>query len=138
MRLAEKLQQVQQLENEISRMVDELKTQLVTAVAGQHLEGVKEIGCSGRVVSVSLSAITKTPGLNLSAEYYIPQSQADAINHRLAACKSSQQLCKAVREMIETGRVKQSGNSNYVYLNKETVRILRESELGQYVLGVAE
>ena len=56
MSLAEKLQQVQQLENKISRMVDKLKTQLATAVAGQHLEGVKEIGCGIRVVSVSLSA----------------------------------------------------------------------------------
>lgn len=84
------------------------------------------------IALVSYSKIMSSPGHILSPDYYIPSAQVEAVRHRINNCIHVNQLCKAVKEMIETKKVKVRGG--YTYLNETTLRVLRESELGRFIM----
>lgn len=130
------------LEEKIRCMTESLKQGLTEAVSKQRLEGAEPLKTASGLyaASIRLSAIKRTPSLNLSAEYYLPQSQVNAVQHKLASCKTATQICKAVKDMLDEKRVCMGSHkagevsNNYTYLNEATLKILRDSELGKYVM----
>lgn len=89
--------------------------------------------------SVPLSAITASRGLNLSPSHYFPSKQAEAVRKKLASCKTADAICEAVRQMLEDKSVRMSKMSgDTIQLNEDTLRVLRESDLGAYALKEKE
>lgn len=131
-RLTNAIQELQLAEQRLNDLVQEICNSLKKAVSKQKLEGVTnhthESGL--QFATVKFSTIAKE-NYNLSAEAYIPAVQANAVSNALSACKTTRQLCDKVKDMLETGKAKKG--SEVIHLNSETLRILRDSEIGQYV-----
>lgn len=124
--------------NLIEKQAEDLRKEIIdkisTAVETTPLDGVTVLSKAPRAVSVKLSSVMTGPFI-LSPEYYIPESQAEAIRRKLSACQSTTALCAAVKEMIDTKKVRFSHNmhDDAVMLNAQSLKILRESEIGKYV-----
>lgn len=134
MSFAEKIHQMSDLEKEIRRMVDSLKTDLATAVGNQpfHGEMINDGSDGGPIVGiVKFSHLAKSE--SWSPEYHFPAAQASAVSRRLESCKTPSSVCAAVKDMIAKKRVKTGDGNSFVSLNEDTLKVLRESEIGQYV-----
>lgn len=122
-----KIKDMQALREEISRMSEELLQMLHEKIAGQTLDGVSVRRDSVLCAEVKLSAVRR--GGNLAPETYIPEKQARAVFDVLLRNKQEPfKLCEDVRKMLDEKRVLDARHTP-VYLNEETCRILRESEL---------
>lgn len=137
MSFKEKMAQVKALEDEISKMTDSLKDDLVAAVGDQPFQGkmINDGTNGGPMIGiVKFSQIMSAN--NWTPEYHFPAAQARAVSKKVKSCKTPTAVCKAVSEMIKEKRVRvKSGylDGEVARLNNETLRILRESEIGQYV-----
>lgn len=131
MDFADKIHQMRDLQKEIDRMTSALNLELLKSIEDENRKDVKLISDSPEIALVPYSVVMSSPGHILSAEHYLPGSQVEAVRHRINNCLHADQLCRAVKEMIETKKVKMRGG--YTYLNETTLRVLRESELGQFV-----
>lgn len=131
MDFADKINQLRDLQAEIDRMTSSLNKALLESIESENKKDVHMICNDPQIALVPYSVVMASPGHILSAEYYIPGSQVEAVRHRINNCLHADQLCRAVKEMIETKKVKMRGG--YTYLNETTLRVLRESELGQFV-----
>ena len=136
-----KLKKIQDLEAEISRMVDGLKTDLVDAVSKQQFDGkiVNDGSTGGPVIGiVTLGTVMNSRGMNLTPEYYLPPKQVEAVKRKLNSATTVQQVCSSVKSMLEDKVVRFSKKAgDCIYLNDNTLRIISESELGQYVMSNA-
>jgi len=91
-----------------------------------------------RIVIIKRSAL----GSVWSPEYYIPKCQAEAVTTVLNNATMGN-IVPAVKDMItkKRARVKSAAKqgfwcpAKYVYLNNNTVRLIRDSELGQFALS---
>jgi hypothetical protein len=131
---ANDLSALQEMEKKMRDMIQKLSDDLSKAVASTSLPGVTPLeGTSVRGCTVSAQALFANPQLILAPSYYIPAVQAEAVKKRLESCKTVSQLCSVTKEMLETKRIR---NKEYdLVLNPETLRVIQESELGQYVLS---
>lgn len=133
MSFSDKMLQMKDLEKEILRMVDGLKADLAAAVEDQPFRGkMINDGKSGGPLIGVISSSQLAKSNNWSPEYHFPAAQAKAVSKKLESCKTPSSVCSAVKDMISEKRVKMSGGS-FIDLNEETLKILRESEIGQYV-----
>ena len=132
MDFADKIYQMRELQKEIDLMTSDLNLELLKAIETENRKDVTLISDNPEIALVPYSVIMSSPGHILSAEYYLPGSQIEAVRHRINNCLHADQLCRAVKEMIDTKKVKIRGG--YTYLNETTLRVLRESELGQFVM----
>lgn len=136
MSFSDKMNAMNALEREIYRMVDSLKADLTSAVVDQpfHGEMINEGSNGGPLIGVvKLSQLSKSK--NWSPDYHFPAAQAKAVSKRIESCKTSSDICSAVRGMIAEKRVRIGGGNYFVPLNEETLKILRESGIGQYVIS---
>lgn len=133
---SERMDQLRLLEAEITRMATELKTEITSAVASQPMRGrMINDGSNGGALMGVVKASELMKSGNWSAEYYFPQKQAEAVGKALDKCESTKEICSAIRKMLAEKRVMvRSKNSEAIYLNEDTLKILRESEIGKYVL----
>lgn len=136
MDFADKINQMRMLQAEIDKMTSDLNKALLDSIETENRKDVHLISDDPQIALVPYSAIMSSPGHILSAEYYLPGFQVEAVRHRINNCIHAEQLCRAVKEMIETKKVKMRGG--YTYLNETTLRVLRESELGKFVMDENE
>lgn len=128
-----KMNQMKALEQEIARMVESLKADLTTAVKNQPFQGrmINDGSNGGPIMGVIMASQLAKTG-NWSPEYHFPQSQAEAVSKKIASSKTASQVCAAVKAMIAEEKVKMP-DGHIVKLNGETLKVLKESEIGQYV-----
>ena len=88
------------------------------------MPGVRRIGCNPGCFIVSLSTIAKQPGLNLSAEYYSSDAQADLVDRRLRSAGTVSDIIARIRDMAETGSVRLDGTQ--YQLNPTTRDVLKK------------
>lgn len=134
MSFTEKMTQIKMLEDEISKVVDGLKADLAAAVGKQPFQGkvINDGSNGGPLIGVVMfSQVARAK--NWSPEYHFPVAQARAVSRKIESCKTPTAVCKAVKEMIAEKRVRMGSGNNFVPLNEETLKILQESEIGQYV-----
>lgn len=136
MDFASSIHQMRELQAEIDRMTSVLNKSLLESIRNENEKETPTICDSPYIALVPYSKIMSSPGHILAPDYYIPAAQVDAVRTRINNCVHADQLCRAVKEMIETKKVRISGG--YVYLNETTLRVLRESELGQFVTSESE
>ena len=121
------------------QMVQELKQELKARVAAVPFRGeVISDGENGK----PLICVMKFSQLqdNWDLSYHAPKAQAEAVEHRLANCTTTKAVCRALYDMMSCGYVTMFGCDNYrgsnrIYLNKETLAVLRNSEIGKYALA---
>ncbi len=117
-------------------MADDLKRDLAAAVEDQPFHGrmINDGKNGGPVMGiVMLSQIVKSN--NWTPEYHFPSAQAEAVAKKLENCRTMKAIFEAVREMIEKKCVKNVGGNQKVFLNEETLLILRESEIGRHAMN---
>ena len=114
-----------QREVELVMLLSQLKTEIIDAVKeAKPLPGVKPIG-DGKLncAVVRLNALREN-SFNLSAEYYLPSSQADAVKTRISGAKTVTELIARVTDIVETKSVKANGTT--LQLNNSTIEALKK------------
>lgn len=120
-------------------MVQELKQELKARVAAVPFRG--EVISDGENGS-PLICVIKFSHLQgqWDLAYHAPKAQAEAVAHRLETCTTTKAVCKALYDMLSCGYVTMYGcqdyrGSNRIYLNQDTLAVLRNSEIGKYTLA---
>ena len=128
------LDELIQMENRAEDLRKEIIDKISTSIETVPLDGVTVLNSAPRAVSVNLSAVMSGPCI-LAPGYYIPEAQAEAIRRKLSNYHTTEGLCNALAEIIETKKVRfsHSMQDDAVVLNEQTLKILRETELGKYV-----
>lgn len=133
MDFASKMAQIRDLQNELDRMTSSLNLALLESIQTENEKVTPTLCDNPHIALVPYSVIMASPGHILAPDYYIPSAQVEAVRYRINNCVHADQLCKAVKEMLETKRIRMQGGS--VLLNETTLRVLRNSELGQFVMA---
>ena len=139
MKLQEKYGVLKNVSAELTKMISKLCEELCAKIEDAPTEGVTKISASPKIVTVKLAAL----GNNWTPAYYIPECQAEAVKRALEKANISN-IVHVVCKMIREKRVQtKSGRGywyppEYVYLNDNTVRIIRDSELGRFALAQKE
>jgi len=126
-------------EARIFQMVQELKQELKARVAAVPFRGeVISDGENGKPLICVMKLSQLQDKWDLS--YHAPKAQAEAVAHRMETCKTTQAVCKALYDMMSCGYVTMYGcqeyrGSNRIYLNNETLAVLRNSAIGKYTLA---
>lgn len=126
-------------EARILQMVQELKRELKARVAAVPFRGeVISDGENGKPL-ICVMKFSQLQG-KWDLSYHAPKAQAEAVAYRLENSKTTKAVCKALYDMMSCGYVTMYGCHNYrgsnkVYLNKETLAVLRNSEIGKYALA---
>lgn len=139
--LREKYDEAVKAKKELKAMIDELCEELCARIEKTPMDGVTKVSDSPRIVTVKFSAL----GDVWAPEYYIPECQAEAVTTALAKATTNN-IVPTVKEMImkKRARIKGAARQNfwypaeYVYLNDNTVQIIRDSELGRFALSFEE
>lgn len=126
-------------EARIFQMVQELKQELKARVAAVPFRGeVISDGENGK----PLICVMKFSQLqdNWDLSYHAPKAQADAVAHRLETSKTTKAVCMALYDMMSCGYVtmyecNEYRGSNRIYLNNDTLTVLRNSAIGKYALA---
>lgn len=126
-------------EARIFQMVQELKQELKARVAAVPFRGeVISDGENGK----PLICVMKFSQLqdNWDLSYHAPKAQAEAVAHRLEGSTTTKAVCRALYDMMTCGYVTMYGcqdyrGSNRIYLNQDTLAVLRNSEIGKYTLA---
>lgn len=121
--------QIQSAQNQLNQMLSDLNKQLLESIDSENRKNVTMLNDYCFIVPYS-----KLNPACWSPDYYSPVSQVDAVRHVLNKSFQFDDICKAVRDMITTKKVKISGN-HIVHLNDTTLSILENSELGQFVMS---
>lgn len=134
--LKEKYDEAVKAKKELKAMIDDLCEELCARIEKTPIDGVTKISDSPRIVTVKFSAL----GDVWAPEYYIPECQAEAV--KIALDKTNlKNIPAVVKDMILKKRACTKAGSGYwyppeyVYLNENTVRIIQDSELGQFALS---
>lgn len=90
-----------EVEQNIAKIVSEIKNEICEAVASNPLPGVKTVGKNSCVVSVSMLKGT----YNLSPSYYIQDSQARIVRKYLAPAKTATEIMSKIKSACESGKV---------------------------------
>ena len=126
-------------EARIFQMVQELKQELKARVAAVPFRGeVISDGENGKPLICVMKFSQLQDKWDLS--YHAPKEQGEAVEHKLKTCTTTKAVCRALYDMMSCGYVTMYGCDNYrgsnrIYLNKETLAVLRNSEIGKYALA---
>lgn len=130
-----------ELAKHIDAMAIALRDKLCNDIMNQPLEGEyiktgKESGCVFAIIKYSTLQKHKI----WAPDYYIPEAQAKAVSKYLKNKNCAVSICKAIKGLLQkkyiwtTDIYSDYNGSNRIILNENTVKAIRESELGQYVL----
>ena len=117
------LTEVLKVEQSVQKMLTALKAELRKDVANSPLDCVTPIQGGVKACTVKFSDIAKN-SFNLSPSYYIPESQAELVERKLAAVISATDFVNNIKTMIETKQVKINGRSEQ--LNGKTLEVLQK------------
>lgn len=130
-------------EARVFQMVQELKQELKARVAAVPFRGkVISDGENGKPLICVMKISQLQDKWDLS--YHTPKAQAEAVEFRLTTCTTTKAVCKALYDMMSCGYVKTRKADPYLgslhgsdrtYLNKDTLAVLRNSEIGKYALA---
>ena len=118
--------------NEIDAEAVRLRDKLIADVCDLPLKGkyINDGKNGGPVIAiVKFSDL----GNNWSPDYHLPPEQARIIKKCLIKYNTAHSILAAVRNMLEKGYVVDNGNK--AHLNDRTLKVIRESELGKYVIN---
>lgn len=121
----EKLLTALEMEKDVESIVKKVKNQIYEDLNNaEPLEGVKRMNSSVSCASVSFSALTKK-NLILSPEYYLPDSQANAVKRKLDLCRTASDLLRALSEMVSLEKC-EVGKNFSARLNPNTISVLKQ------------
>lgn len=127
------------IDNRMRQIVGHLKTEINKRLSSVPFKGkLISDGKDGRplIGIIKFSQLDKTD--NWSPDYYFAKKQAEAVSICLENCSTAKQLLKAVEDMLTKKYVHVYVGHSYtlsdrVYLNEDTLEILRNSEIGRYI-----
>lgn len=128
--------QIQDLQTKINQMISKLNKELLETIETENKKDTPMISTNPAIAIVPYHKIRNSKTHILSAEYYIPTSQVQAVRHKLNNCTSPEQLCLFVKQMLNEKTIK-IGTAK-TYLNETTLSVIRNSEIGQFVLNFCE
>ena len=107
-------------EKKLAAMMDRLKEDIVRQVReAPALEGVRQMPGPGlNCAVVRRSAISRSPNLQLSPEFYLQGAQARLVQAAIAPCKTVSALMERVDELASAKKTRVGA------LNENTVRVL--------------
>lgn len=118
------LQAALQMEEELRLKLGALKYDIVESVKNaKMLDGVTIPSGNGPMCAIVKFKALRD-GWMLTPSYYIPASQAEAVQKRLENAQTVTQLVERVAEMVDTGQVKLSSN-HVCRLNDNTKAVLQ-------------
>jgi len=117
------------LENRASKLLEELKGDIVSRVKsvpfrGKRIEGKPWMG----IVMSSELFLSQV----WSAEYHFPEAQSEAVGKRISGCSILKQLEGAVSDMMSKKYI--VSGDNKIYLNDGTLKAIAESPAGKHVV----
>lgn len=118
--MEQNLKQLINEENEIVCKIQKLKEELFKTVGDAKLTGVNSISENCSVVSVSAIAKSNI----LSAEYYVPKTQAKIILDAFKSVKTANDFSRKLNEIIENKSVKLSSCNHKI--NDDIIKILED------------
>lgn len=133
MALNEQMNNLSALFAQVNELLETLKKQLSENVGSEKLDGVYvKTSASGLQYAIVSSRLLN--GNPWSPSFYIPRCQSEAIEMRLKSANTPDAIKQAITSMVKEKRVKLGSGEN-IYLNDETISIIKTSELGQWALG---
>lgn len=126
-------------EARVFQMVQELKQELKARVAAVPFRGeVISDGENGKPLICVMKFSQLQGKWDLSC--HAPKSQAEAVAHRLRTSTTTKAICRELYDMMSCGYVTMYGCDNYlgsdrIYLNNDTLNVLRNSAIGKYTLA---
>lgn len=142
------LNEIDEMQRRIKDLLESLKRSLPQSVgeqefSGRYLpngDGEPMDGKKGRplCVAVPFSAVCRS-GWNMSAEYYIPKAQEKAVRDFISGVETVDELYSKVAFMLKKGYANLgTTKDDRIELNSETLRVIRESEVGKHVTRLME
>lgn len=128
------------IDNRMRQIVGHLKTEIHNRLSSVPFKGeLISDGKDGRplIGIIKFSQLDKTD--NWTPDYHFSKMQAKAVSIYLENCNTAKQLLKAVEDMLTKKYVLaypckfKYALSDRVYLNEDTLEILRNSEIGRYI-----
>ena len=116
----------------IDQMAEDLKAKLRDAIGNLAFDGtyINDGSNGGPIIAtLRLSSVLS----NWSPSFHIPKDQAEAVFKHLSHFNTATGSVGAVRGILLNGFVPDGGSK--IHLNPNTMTVIRESELGQYVLS---
>ena len=137
------LDEIDEMQRRIKDLLESLKRSLPRSVGEQRFggrylpngDGEPMDGKDGRplCVAIPFSAVCRS-GWNMSAEYYIPKAQEKAVRDFISGVETANELYSKVAFMLNKGYANLGKTKDdKVELNSETLRTIRESEVGKHV-----
>ena len=124
-----KLEELVVLERRYHKLVEKLKDDLKNAIGEIKLPGVEVNDKAPFTAIVSFkNLITKS----WSPVTYIPKEQARKVIEYLDGANTLDSICKKVELLLVNGYI---GVSDRVYLHEYTVDVIRNSEIGRFVMA---
>lgn len=121
----EKLIQLQILSAEVSKDISTLVEEICLEIEGQN-PSANTICNHPECIAVKFSTIASNNGI-LSAEYYVPRSQAEAVRKALSANTDYKTVLARIWNMVSDKKV--SIGKDTTFLNNETVGVIMRSPL---------
>ena len=122
------IQDIRSLQQQLEQAITQFKQNLAEQAKSPALDGVKV--CGPRTAIVSFSTLIDSKNLCLSADYYIPEVQDEAVRYNILNPKFStvDQLLQSLRAMQQTGQAEYKnghiGSKTIVYLNSNTLKMI--------------
>lgn len=113
------LHEILKIEQSISNMIEDLKTQIIDDISGKPLDDVTTI--TKNICIVKLSKLRKDVW---SPEYYLPYKQAEYVGHAIKDIPTIHSFISKISEIIKSEYVK-IGQNKY-RLNDATLSILQK------------
>lgn len=126
---------IAQAEIESRRKIAKLRDELCQKIASikSHMEMISD-GKDGRPLIGTIKFSQLQSMSNWSPSYHFVEYQAKAVQKALLNCNTLKQLIKCVKEMILHKKVSFSAYEP-IYLNDETMKVIKESEIGQFIIA---
>lgn len=111
-------------EKELGKIVSKMKETVYQELLKiKPIDGTTVEQAGNAQYAVVKVSTVKCANMVLNPDYYLPQSQANAVRVRLKGAKTVTELISRIEKMIETGKAGET--SNLVWLNPITVNWLR-------------
>ena len=128
MSLIDKMDEFKNIQCEINRMIVVLKKEICEDITNNPMDGVTGIKETPlRCAVVNLSTIHDK---SWSPDYYIPKSQADAVEKALDKKDGPNAIARSIIQIVDA---KQAGKTR---LNEKTLGIIKASELYDFALNL--
>ena len=131
---SEKYKEIEKLEQSLKDKLSEIKTELVEAVRNQEPYG--DYHNDTMYIIVKSSHLTTSD--NWTAEFYLPEKQAEAAEKAFGQCDTISALSEKLYDILTSEKrpfVRMSGAAgDLVFFNNRSLEAMRDTQFGQYAL----